>query len=162
MDKTNLNCTLYGIFQIELKARNLLKEDGTLIRSSKQSETIKDTYAIYSYFREKVKDFSKKYINASVTQFNDISKTLHDDYLLNMGLLGVFIAELYLEDASYIDKQIYLPKVRRLSQYAQGTVKLDIRKDSKIAADNVYRKFTGKLEVTKEIRTLRSNRWKRT
>jgi len=160
MDKTNLNCTLYGIFQIELKSRKLLKEDGTLIRSSKQDVIVKDTYAIYSYFREKVQNFSSKYINASVMQFNEISKQLHDDYLLNMALLGVFMVELYLEDASYIDKQIYLPKVRRLSQYAQGTVKLDIRKDSKIAADNVYRKFTGKLEVTKEIRTLRSKRWK--
>ena len=78
-----------------------------------------------------------------------------------MTLLGVHLLNNYLDD---LPKHLQLklgPKAERIARHFQGYTTKEVYKDSRIAANNLYRVHTGKAELTKEVRDANTNRWRR-
>jgi len=152
---------IYGIFQIYLKEKNMLDKTYGPKRRRNQGQDIVDIFSIYDLLSNILVDVSVSDINKLSESFNKHAKELHDEYQVNMLLLGVFLFESYIEEQPKHFQLIYIPKVVRLSKYAQEHISKEIIKDSKIAAENIYRKYIGKAEVIKKIRELNAKRWRR-
>ena len=163
---------IYGALQKVLKGQDLVDDNGKPLRvkNKHMTELKQDSLKLYEWFADALKDVSEYKLNKEVNVFNDIAKSLHDNYWLNMYLLALFMAELFFEEhASPFDKNKMMPKINRMikgvslgiSDVNDDTIKgQQIIKDSKVAASNIYRKFTDQAELTKEVRNARLNQWK--
>ena len=161
MDEKDLYATIYGILQLELRERKLVDYNGNIVKSRGRDINDEDTLKIYEFFANKVKDQSRSELNERVKVFNEKSSKLHDDYLVNMLLLDLFLVDEWLVEQPR-DINLYItPKIKRLSKYAQSTLSRDVIKDSKIAASNIYRMMDSRPELTKEVREARLNRWRK-
>jgi len=152
---------IYGIFQIYLKEKDMLDKTGAPKKRKKQGQDIIDIFSIYDFLSNILVNVSVSDINNLSESFNKHAKQLHDEYQVNMLLLGIFLFESYIEEQPRHHQLIYIPKIVRLSKYAQEHISKEVIRDSKIAADNIYRKYIGKAEVTKEIRELNEKEWRK-
>lgn len=161
MEDKDIHAAVYGILQLELRERKMVADDGRPLKLKGMSQHDEDIMKIYTHFAELVREQSKQELNDRAKVFNSAAAKLHDDYNVNMMLLGLFIIDDWLvEQPKHI--QLYLtPKIKRLSKYARSGLNMDIVKDSRIAASNIYRRMNGKAELTKEVRQARLNSWKK-
>ncbi len=159
---------IYGILQIDLKKDKLLTATGAPLNTKGDTEPIQDAKSLYKWLAEQLITVPETTINNRKGRFNDIVRGLNQEYLLNMYLMAIFMLENYLDTYGTTAQRIVLmPKINRSVKHMRaGIIKeqddgIRIVKDSKIGASNVSRRFTGKIELTKEMRKYRANKWKK-
>ena len=152
---------VYGILQIELKDKDLLETNGKPKKKNIGLHTT-DVLNVYNWLSEEIKDVYEKRLNEYADRFNILAKKLQDDYLLNMTLMGLWILYLYIEEYGTKPQKILLQsKIDRAAKHFSEKISKDVFKDSLVAGDNLFRLYTGKPELTKEIREARVNAWRR-
>jgi hypothetical protein len=152
---------VYGILQIELKDRELLETSGKPKTKNIDLHTA-DVLNVYKWLSGEIKDVYEKKLNEYADRFNVLARKLQDDYLLNMTLMGLWILYLYVEEYGTKSQKILLQsKIDRAAKHFSENMSKDTFKDSLVAGDNLFRLYTGKPELTKEIREARVNAWRR-
>ena len=157
MNETEYLVGVYARLQLSLRERNLLNENGSPKKLKRVPPNETDTLNIYILLSEKIRNVTKAQINLMAEETNKKVQNLVDQDDVNNTLLAVYLIHLYLEDK---DKDLFsnliLPKTRRLLAY-EG-INPAIRRTTSRIADNIYRQFQDRPQVSNEIRDLR---WKR-
>ena len=155
----------YAIFQKTLDEINLLNEDGSPKKAKNEDD--RDIIFLYEYFSSKVVKYSQEYMSKKAKEFNSKANKLHDDYLLNMTLMGLFMVDKWLIDQDRFTQNLIQPKVNRSIKRAHKIIKeknsegSKIITDSSYAASNMVRLYNNKPELTKDIRKARVDMWKK-
>lgn len=163
--KQDIAIVCYAIAQKALEKMEMLNEDGSPKRAKESFD--KDLVFVYDHLSRATIGVSQEDMRKKMRFFNEKAEKLHDDYKLNMSLFGFFMMDIYFNECgSKFDQGLLLPKVRRLISSARASIKEhnenpdDIIMDSSIAASNMYRLYTGKPELTKEMREKRRAMWR--
>ena len=159
--RNQLLSSVYGIFQYNLEEHDMLDRYGAPKKRKDISIHTKDIIDVYKWLSEQLKDVSEYQLNENTKVFNKHAKQLHDDYLLNMTLLGAYLLLNYINEYGSKPEQIMIAsKLERITSHFSYHVERDVYKESRIAADNLLRKFAGKPELTIEVRSKNAKRWK--
>ena len=156
-----LLAAVYGILQLSLDEAELLDKRRRPLKKKNISPHSQDVIDLYKWLSEVLRDVNNSQLSRYATLFNQRATKLHDDYTLNMTLLGVHLFNNYLDD---LPKHLQLklgPKAERIARHFQSYTTQEVYKDSRIAANNLYRIHTGKAELTKAVRDANTNRWRR-
>lgn len=158
--------SVYGRMQIEMIAIDLLTKDGVPKPTKHMNAHEKDAIAIYNHISYEVKGISKTQLNEIAQFANDISKKLiNDNTMINNYLLSLMLYRSYLQDeASKFEQGMLLPKVERqlkIYENLEGDTYSEVRKTTSRVADNIWRVFIGKAQLSDEIRDIRANKFKR-
>lgn len=164
--KLKFHVGIYGRMQLEMMAIDLVEKNGVPKPTKNMSAIEKDGIAVYNHLSYIVKGLSSKKLFELAQFTNDIAKSLiNEETLINNYLLSAMLYRLYLqEEASKPEQIMVLPKVNRIIKMYEeldGEEYATIRKTTSRVADNMFRVFTGKLQVSDEIRDLRANKFKR-
>ena len=145
---------VYGILQVALDDAELLDSHGRPDKRKIKHASIhsKDVIELYEWLSDKIQDVNSYQLEQNAGEFNKLATKLHDDYLLNMTLLGIFLLQNYVWDMDKFSQGVIQPKLDRVQKHFTYHVERDIYRDSRIAANNLYRLYTGKLELTKDVR----------
>ncbi len=154
---------VYGRMQIEMIATELLNNDGSPKPTKHMNHHERDAIAIYDHLSYLIRKISKEKLNDMAKYTNEVAKKLiNDDTLINNYLLSMMLYRLYLQDvASKYEKDMILPKVERqikLFEGFEGESYKRTRKTTARVADNMWRVFTEKAQLSDEIRDLRRNK----
>jgi hypothetical protein len=153
---------LYGRMQLELIEADILAKNG--MPKGKQKELIyQDALAIYEGLAYKVKGLSAEQINDMAEYTNDVTKKLiNEDTLINNYLLALMLYSLYLTEFGNRSEQItILPKVHRNITAHQELASDDYKgvfKTTNRVADNMWRVFNNRLQLSDELRDKRANK----
>lgn len=169
MDKEtllNFHVGIYGRMQLEMVAIDLVKKNGVPKPTKNMSAVEKDGIAVYNHLSYKVKGLDSKMLFELAQHTNNIANSLlNEETLINNYLLSAMLFRLYLQEEAPKSEQIMiLPKVNRIIQMYEeldGEEYIKIRKTTSRVADNMFRVFTGKAQLSDEIRDLRANKFKR-
>jgi Asp-tRNA(Asn)/Glu-tRNA(Gln) amidotransferase A subunit family amidase len=154
---------LYGRIQIELIEADILDKSG--IPLGKQKELIyQDALAIYESLGHRVKRLSAEQINKMAEYTNDVAKKLiNEDTLINNYLLALILYSSYLTEFGNRSEQItILPKVHRNITAHQELASDDYKgvfKTTNRVADNMWRVFNNRLQLSDELRDKRANKF---
>jgi len=152
---------VYGILQLALDDAELLDRRSKPIKKKGISIHSQDVIAIYKWLAEKIVNVSGYQLEQNAADFNKHAEKLHDDYLLNMTLMGIYLLDNYMDDMPKASQLVIKPKIERVGHHFSYHVERDVFRDSRIAANNLYRVYTGKAELTKEVREANANKWRR-
>lgn len=157
---------IYRRMQVEMMAIDLLDGNGVAMPIKNMSAIEKDGIAIYKHLTEKVEGLHRKKIFELAKFTDDIAKTLlNEETLINNYLLSAMLYRLYLQqEAPKSEMIMILPKVgRTIKMYEdlEGEEYAMIRKNTSRVADNMFRAFTGKPQLSDEIRDLRAKKFTR-
>jgi len=159
MTNIDMNVIFYAILQKSMEDAGMLNPDASP-KKPKNFED-EDLVKMYEHFSKCVVMYDTHELIAQTKRFNERAQKLHDDYLLNMLLMGLFMMDTWLHnDATTYEKNILLPKVTRSIKRARKTAHDEVIMDSVIAASNMYRVLNGQPELTKEVREARRKAWK--
>lgn len=154
--------SLYGRCQIEMAAVGLVDKNGVPKSTKGMSETEKDGIKIYDFLSYKVKGLTVEKLHELASYTNELMmKLLNENKYINNYLLGMMQYRLFLQDeASVYEKNLMLPKVERSIKFYKTHVKDDdiVRTTSRVA-DNIYRLFTDRLQLSDEVRDARAKRF---
>ena len=151
---------VYGILQVALDDAKLLDKYGRPDKKAIKQASIhsKDVIELYKWLSDKIQDVQPHTLEQNALEFNKHAEKLHDDYLLNMTLLGIFLLQNYIWDMDKFSQGVSQPKLDRIQKHFTYHVEKSVYKDSRIAANNLYRLYTNKLELTKEVREAKFKR----
>lgn len=158
---------IYGRMQLEMLNIGLLHEEDASPKSMKyMDEHERDAIKIYDYLAQKVRHISAQRLNEISQYTNDIAKKLvNEDTTVNNYLLSLMLFRLYLQEvSSKYEFNIMMPKVERqliVFEKLAGETYGQTRKVTSRVADNMWRVFTGKAQLSDEIRDLRVQKFKR-
>lgn len=157
---------IFGRSQLEMIAVGLLNDDGSPKKEKRKEPHHEDAIKIYDHLSEKVKNIGAAKLNEMAEETNKVAKNLiNDDTLINNYLLAMMLYRLYLqEEASGLEKNMMLPKVQRQLQiYEQldGEEYQKIRRTTHRVADNIWRAWNGKAQLSDELRDVISSKFKR-
>lgn len=164
--KLKFHVGIYGRMQIEMMAIDLVDDGGVPRPTKNMSATEKDGIAVYNHISYIVRGLSSKKLFELAQHTNEITKALiNEEQLINNYLLSAMLYRLYLqEEASKAEQIMVLPKINRIIKMYEeldGDEYAKIRKTTSRVADNMFRVFTGKAQLSDEIRDLRANKFKR-
>ena len=157
---------VYGRSQIEMIAIGLLNGDGSPKPTKNMSTHEKDAIAIYDNLSFKMKGIGKDRLNRLGQYSNEVAKKLiNEDTLINNYLLSMMLYRLYLQEISgKFERDKILPKVKRqiaVFEALEGQEYAKIRRVTNRVADNMFRVFVGKAQLSDEIRDIIANKFKR-
>jgi hypothetical protein len=169
--KISYMIAIYGLMQKVLKTHKLLDSKGKPLKIKNIEMHEQDAIALYDWLAQSLRKISEDKLNTQAQVFNAVAKSLSNEYWLNLYLLALFMTESLLEnDMSTLDKNMLMPKVERMIKHVRkGIIDANGEKpeegrqtiiDSKICSSNIHRKFSGKAELTKEVREKNRNKWK--
>ena len=155
---------IYGRSQIEMIAIDLLNDDGSPKPTKNMSADEKDAIAIYNHLSYKIKGIGSKKLNELGEYSNEVAKKLiNEDTLVNNYLLAMMLYRTYLQDiVGRFERDKILPKVNRqvkVFEGLEGSEFAKTRKTTARVADNIWRVFTGKAQLSDEVRDLRANKF---
>lgn len=165
-EKLDYKVGLYGRMQLEMINIGLLTADGAPKSTKHMNENEEDAIKIYDHLSFDLKGVDAAVLNERASRTNEIAASLiNEDTMINNYLLSMMLYRVYLQEiATKFERLMVLPKIERQIKIYE---KLDddeykkIRKTTGRVADNIWRVFTGKLQVSDEIRDLRANKFKR-
>ncbi len=167
--RLTLLCGVFGFLQLSMMDVGLLGKHGELLKKkSKMVPSEQDGIAIYEWvsfqlIKFPVGELRKK---ASVTD-GYVKKLLNEHQVVNNFLLSLLLLREYLdEQGSKAEQILMLGKITRLIDVVDEAVSDDdfdvtIKKTTWRTADNIYRQFAGKAQLTDEIRDLKAKRFLR-
>jgi len=157
---------IYGRSQLEMIAIDLLNKDGSPKPTKHMNQHEQDAIKIYDHLSFKLKGVGAEKLNDLAAFTNEISKKLiNDDTLINNYLLSMMLYRLYLQEiAPKYECLMMLPKVQRqvsVFEELEGEEFLRTRRVTSRVADNMWRIFTGKAQLSDELRDIRAEKFKR-
>ena len=157
---------LYGFVQIEMREVGLLNEDASPKPTKHMNDIEKDGVAIYDHLCWKVKGLSVERLHEIAEFTNDIVRSLiNEEQIINNYLLAMMLFRCYLDDEAPKYEQIkMLPKVNRsIRHYEQleGEQYKKIARTTHRCADNMWRVFTGKAQLSDAVRDAKASKYLR-
>lgn len=158
---------IWGRMQLAMKETGLVVDGGVAIKPYKHMDrTDREAIEIYNildtYLRSN-KIFIDEIVERSRVTDNIVKKLINDHKRVNNQLLAMFLYQEYLlEFGSHGAKTVTLPKVKRqIEDFPLTTEELKTTwKYTGRIADNMWRQFTGKAQLSDEVRDLRAKRIK--
>lgn len=162
--KLDFKIGLYGRMQLEMIANDLLTKDGVPIKKKNMSSNEDDAIRIYDHLSYDLKGLGVSVLNERAERTNEVvRKLLNENAVINNYLLSMMLYRLYLqEETTKFERLMVLPKVERQIKIYEGLEGLnfkEIRKTTSRVADNIWRVFTGKAQLSDEIRDLRAKKF---
>ena len=163
---------IYGIFYFTLKDYELIEPESAIpykLKGQRNNQKNNDSIAVYKWLSERIRGLSPSELQTRAKKFNEIVRSLEDNFFLNQYLMGIFMLEYYLiNEASGLDANLILPKVNRLiKEMRKGIIKANVEKDgdeiildSSQGASNIWRLFNGQAQLTKKVREARLRMWR--
>lgn len=158
------NVGIYGRMQLEMRELDLVDENGVPRPTKHMSAREQDAVAVYNHLSYKVRGIDSKKLHELAQRTNDIAKSLvNEETLINNYLLAMMLMRSYLQDLAPKSEQIMVfPKINRMIdmyENLEGEEYAKIRKTTFRVADNMWRVFTGKAQLSDEIRDLRAKKF---
>ena len=151
---------VYGIYQLNLKEHDLLDKYGAPKKKKDISIHVNDIINVYKWLSEELKSVSEYQLNKYADNFNKLAQKLHDEYLLNMTLLGTYLLLQYIDEYGTKPEQIMVgSKLNRIANHFTFYIERSVYRESRIAADNLFRLYTDRPELTMKIRSKNAERW---
>lgn len=156
MDKAILFAGVYGFMQLEMRSTELLLSNGKWYkRKSHMSESERDAVFIYEWIEDQLRQYNiaEIQLNARVID-NMVKKLVNEDKFVNNFLLGVYLLRNYVDDyGSKMDHILLLPKIHRLMFFLdEQKFDMKIRKATSRVANNIFRQWAGKPQLSDEVR----------
>lgn len=163
--KYEILLSIYGRMQEEMVAIGLVdNKTGRVLKVKKKNINEEDGVKIYEHIFSQINHLSVEQVGEYAQKTNDILNILLNDKEapINNYLLAMILYRNYLEEfANGYEKTLMEGKVRRSIELFESFTTQeykDIRKNTARAADNIYRVFTGRLQLSDEVRDARFKR----
>ncbi len=168
-DNTILFAGSFGFAQLSMRDVGLLNKDGSPAKKKKHMTAIElDGMGIYIWLSDKLKEFDGNQIRVKASVVDGMVKKLFNEKkIINNYLLSLYILREWLDnDGGRFEQDMMLPKINRIvaamdEEISDGRFDSDIKKVTRRVADNIYRQWSGKPQITDDIRDLNSKRFMR-
>ena len=150
---------VFGYLQLAMMDVGLINEKGIPPKKRKKlMPSEQDALAIYDWVSDQISQFSSAELRARAKRMdNAVKKLLNDHKIVNNFLLGLLLLR-HLVDDGRKDWQILMgSKINRLVDVVDGAISdeefsAEIKRTTSRTADNLYRQFTGKAQLSDEVR----------
>lgn len=167
---------LYGRFQIEMIDLDMINSDGSVkSKMRKYYEQDGETrwrplglhevraIEIYKWIREQMKNISEEELNKKAEYTNEVAhKIINEAREVNNFLLALLMFQMYVDQDGAKDLQFKMnPKIDELVAYFQSFDTEEhkaIRKATYRCADNMFRVFTDRPQLSDEVRDAKFKR----
>jgi len=168
-DLLNYFVGIWGRMQLSMKEVGLVNDRGDVIKS-KWSKLDKEAVDIYLHLDSVIEAYKKKlcvttkeiiFKRTAVTD-DIVKKLINDNKQVNNHLLAMFLYQNYLFDIASKSEQILMMKKvqSQVDDYPTDTEHYNsIRKNTAWIADNIWRQFTGKAQLSDEVRRANAKRF---
>ena len=158
MNKLSYFVGIYGFLQLSMHDVGLLDAKGAPIKKKHNLNEI-DGLAIYKWLSDELKDISVGKLRAMARETDErVSKLISDHKVVNNFLLAIMLLREYVDDTGTKMEQILLSsKINRLVDLVDSAVSDDdfdvnIKRTTARTANNIYRQFAGKCQLSDEVR----------
>ena len=159
MNKIEYLVGIYGFMQLSMQDVGLLDQKGQVIKLKKPTMSEQDGIALYKWLGEQLKDVNAFKLRemAKLTDAR-VGKLISDHKVVNNFLLSIMLLREYVdEQGSGFEQNLLLPKISRLIELVDGAVSdddfdVDIKRTTARTANNIYRQFAGKAQLSDEVR----------
>jgi len=158
---------IYGFLQLSMQDVGLLDKKGAPIKKKDRLPHEQDAFAIYNWVSYKLSNLSVgQLMGKAMVMDAAIKKLLNENKTVNNFLLGLLLLRAIVDDGEKSNQILLSGKINRIIDVVDGAVSdgefnPEIKKTTARVADNLYRQFTGKAQLSDEIRDLRMKRFKK-
>ena len=149
---------VYGFMQLSMIDVGLLSKKGVPLKCKKPLPSEVDAVAIYNWLSDQLKDVGVgKLRSLAVDMDTAVSKLFNDHKVVNNFLLSLLLLRAYVDDSTKMEQILLSGKINRLIDVVDGAVSdeefdVTIKKTTSRTADNLYRQYIGKPQLTDEVR----------
>ena len=160
---------IFGFFQLAMIDVKLLNEKGNPPKKrNKLKPSEQDALKIYDWVGDQLHQFETYELRPRAKRMDDaVKKLLNEHKVVNNYLLALLLLRSYIDSASTTAERILMsPKINRLVDVVDGAVSdeefsADIKRTTWRTADNLFRQYVGKAQLSDEVRDAQFKRIKR-
>ena len=143
----------------------LVDAGGNVIKKKKRKTSEEDGVALYLWVSDQLKEIPVISLRkrASIMDAR-VKKLFNENKTVNNFLLGLLLLRLLIDDSGRMEQLMVLPKINRVIDLVDEAISdeefsIDIKRTTARVADNLYRQYTGRAQLTDEIRDLKMKRF---
>lgn len=167
MNKTGYLVGVFGFMQLSMMDVGLVDEGGFPIKKKRPTMSEVDGIKLYEWVSDQIKAIDRVKLRALGREVDQkVSKLISDHTVVNNFLLSIMLLREYVDNSAPKNEQILLtPKINRLVDLVDSAVSdeefdRDIKRTTYRTANNIYRQFAGKAQLSDEVRDAK-NKFKR-
>jgi hypothetical protein len=163
-DQLDYLCGIYGFLQLSMRDVGLVDAGGHVMKRKKRKASESDGVALYEWVSDQLKHIPVHSLRkrASIMDAR-VKKLFNDNKTVNNFLLGMLLLRLLIDDSGRMEQLMILPKINRVINLVDEAISdeefsVDIKRTTARVADNLYRQYTGRAQLTDEIRNAKFKR----
>jgi len=166
IDKIEFFVGVYGFMQLSMMDVGLLDDRGVVKKTKGLSPTEQDGVAIYRWVSDQIRHVPAEKLKPLAAKTDArVRKLLNEHTKVNNYLLSVLLLRAYVDDADKATQILVGSKINRVIESLDAAVTSEefdalIRRTTARTADNIYRQFIGRPQLSDEVREARFKRIK--
>ena len=155
---------IFGFLQLSMQDVGLLDKKGRPVKKKKPLPSERDAIFIYDWVAGHLKNLPIEHLRPKARVMDEaVTKLLNDHTVVNNFLLGLLLLRAMVDDGSKSTQILIGSKINRLVDVVDDAISdeefsADIKRTTARTADNLYRQFTGRLQLSDEVREARFKR----
>jgi len=158
---------IFGYFQLSMIDVKLLDSKGRPPKKrNKLLQTEQDALKIYDWVSDQLVKFETYELKPRGKRMDDAVKRLNNEHnVVNNYLLALLLLRAYMDEVGTKMETILIsPKINRLIDLVDGAVSdeefsPEIKKTTARTADNLFRQYVGKCQLSDEVRDAKNKSW---